>query len=139
MKFALDTSVLVAALHGADPAHDLSRKILLSARPVVYSHALSETFSTLTGGRLGMRVSAADAAAILEGQLSKRLDVVVLTETDLLRSYSEASARGVRGGAIYDYLHLVAARKAGVQRLYTLNATDFQAFQRSGDPEIHEP
>ncbi|MCX6880214.1 MAG: hypothetical protein NTW21_41385 [Verrucomicrobia bacterium] len=56
-----------------------------------------------------------------------------------LDSYAEAPDRGVRGGAIYDYLHLVAARKGGATRLYTLNVTDFQAFQRPGDPEIVHP
>jgi hypothetical protein len=51
----------------------------------------------------------------------------------------EAESRGVRGGAIFDYLHLVAARKAKVQKLYTLNVSNFVAFHRAGDPEILSP
>lgn len=47
--------------------------------------------------------------------------------------------RGVRGGAVYDWLHLAAARKAGATRLITLDARDFQAISRPGDPAIETP
>ena len=55
---------------------------------------------------------------------------------EALTAYDEAEARGIRGGAIYDYLHLVAARKANVKKFYTLNLDDFLSFHRPGDPEI---
>jgi hypothetical protein len=45
----------------------------------------------------------------------------------------------VRGGGIYDYLHLVAARKAKAARIYTLNLSNFRAIYRPGDPEIVHP
>lgn len=139
MKSSLDTSVLVAALHEAAPEHATARRVLLSGKCVIHAHALSETFSILTGGRLGIRVPAMDAASILKEQIADRLQIVLLTDGDLLDAYAQASMRGVRGGAIHDYLHLVAARKAGTQRLYTLNTNDFRAFSRPGDPEILEP
>ena len=50
-----------------------------------------------------------------------------------------AQHRGVRGGAIYDWLHLAAARKAGAEVFYTLNLRDFQALARPGDPLIRIP
>jgi len=50
---------------------------------------------------------------------------LVLTDADL--------------AAIYDYLHLVAARKAKAARFYTLNVTNFTAIHRPGDPEIEHP
>ncbi len=139
MKQAVDSSVIVAALHADDPDHDACRRVLLADNSFAHAHALSETFSTLTGGKLGMRVSAVDAASILGGHLATRLNVVTLAAADLLAAYATASERGVRGGAIYDYLHLVAGRKAGADRLYTLNPADFQAFHRLGDPEIVHP
>jgi len=64
---------------------------------------------------------------------------IFLSETELLDAYAESESRGVRGGAIYDFLHLVAARKAGADRMETLNTTDFQAFWRPGDPSIAHP
>ncbi len=139
MKVALDTSVLIAALDGVDPDHAACRILLLTGKPIVYSHALTETFSTLTGGRLGLRLSAADAAMILREQLAPHLAVIPLGEKELLQAYADSTRRGIRGGAIYDYLHLVAARKAGASKLYTLNSTDFLAFHCPGDPEILHP
>lgn len=139
MKTAIDSSVIVSALCEGDPDHKACRKVLLSGRPSVFLHAFSETFSTLTGGRLGFRIPAADAASMLRMQIAPKLAGIPLDESDLLQAYEEAEARGVRGGAIYDYLHLVAARKAGVKRIYTLNLSDFQSFHRPGDPEIVMP
>lgn len=60
MKSALDSSVIVSALCAGDPDHDACRKVILSGRHSVLAHAFSETFSTLTGGRLGFRVPAFD-------------------------------------------------------------------------------
>jgi len=72
---ALDTSIIVGALDGDDPDHAACRKLLLSAKFSIHSHALSETFDTLTGGRLAIRISAADAAAILRHQVAPRLAI----------------------------------------------------------------
>ena len=139
MKIAIDSSVIVAALNGADPDHQDCHKILVAGRNSIHSHALSETFSTLTGGRLGIRIAPGQAALILRNQVAPRLDVVLLTEIDLLTACAETELRGIRGGAIYDYLHLVAARKVGAARFYTPNMNDFKSFHRPGDPEIAHP
>jgi predicted nucleic acid-binding protein len=139
VKCALDSSVIVSALCAGDPDHDACRKVLLAHRPTVLAHAFAETFSTLTGGRLGYRVPASDAAKLLRQQIAPKLSNIPLDESDLLTAFEEAELRGVRGGAIYDYLHLVAARKAGAKRFYTLNLSDFLSFHRPGDPEILSP
>ena len=139
MKLALDTSVIIAALDGGDPDHAACRKLFLSAKFSIHGHALSEAFATLTGGRLAFRLSTADAATILRQQVAPRLFITTLDEADLLRAYEDSTRRGIRGGAIYDYLHLVAARKAGASRLYTLSTMDFVSFHRSGYPVISHP
>jgi predicted nucleic acid-binding protein len=139
MKPALDTSVIVAALDGSDPDHPACRKLLLSEKFAAFSHALTETFSTLTGGRLGIRISSSVAASILREKVAPRLAIISLTESELLACYENAEARGVRGGAVYDYLHLAAAKSAGAPRIYTLNVTDFRAIHRPGDPQIVHP
>ncbi len=136
---ALDASVIVAALDGQDPDHAASRQLLLSARFSIHPHALSETFSTLTGGRLAIRIPAADAASILRENVAPRLAIIELSAGDLLGTYDDSTRRGIRGGAIYDYLHLASARKAGAPKLYSLNTSDFLAFHRPGDPEIAHP
>jgi len=139
MKSAIDSSVIISALCAGDPDHAACRKALLANRPSVFDHAYSETFSTLTGGRLGFRLPASVAATLLRQQVTAKLISVALETKDLLSAFEEAEARGVRGGAIHDYLHLYAARKAGAKLLYTLNLNDFLAFHRHGDPEIVSP
>jgi len=105
----------------------------------VLAHAYVETFSTLTGGRLGFRVPASDAAMLLRKQVAPKLHSVHLDADGLLNALGEAKARGVRGGAIYDYLHLAAARQAAAKQFFTLNLNDFVAFHRPDDPEILLP
>jgi predicted nucleic acid-binding protein len=139
MKSALDSSVIVSALCAGDPDHHACRKVLLASRHSVLSHAFAETFSSLTGGRLGFRVPASDAAGLLRLQIAPKLSSILLDESDLLAAFEEAEMRGVCGGAIYDYLHLIAARKAGAKQFYTLNLSDFLSFHRPGDPEILSP
>ncbi|MEO8616214.1 MAG: PIN domain-containing protein [Luteolibacter sp.] len=139
MKAALDSSIIVSALCAGDPDHAACRKVLLSDRHSVLAHALTETFSTLTGGRLGFRIPASDAATLLQQQVTPKLRCVLLDADEMLAACEEAEARGVRGGAIYDYLHLVAARKTGAKKFYTLNLSDFLSFHRPGDPEILAP
>lgn len=139
MRDALDSSIIVAALDGEDPDHAACRRLLLSAKFSIRAHAFAETFATLTGGRLAIRVPATEAATLLRKWVAPRLVVTPLDEDDLFRAFDESSSRGVRGGAIYDYLHLAAARKARAPVLYTLNISDFRSFHRPGDPQIVHP
>ena len=56
-----------------------------------------------------------------------------------MAALGDSQARGVRGGAVYDYLHLVAAKKAGVDKVLTLDRRNFEALTRTGDPRIEAP
>lgn len=93
----------------------------------------------MTGGRLGFRIEADTAAKLIHERIAGRLKMIVLEGEEILDSLAEARRRGVRGGAIYDFMHLVAARKAGVREIVTLNFNDFTALVRDGDPEIKLP
>jgi hypothetical protein len=64
---------------------------------------------------------------------------VELDVPDALEEIAGASARGVRGGAIYDALHLRAARKSSAEVLFTLNPRHFLPLARAGDPRIASP
>ena len=139
MKSAIDTSVVVSGLIDFDDHHDACRRLLLSGTHGLHSHGLAELFSTLTGGRLGLRVPPVQVVEILEKEIARRFEIISLSAEEMLVAMAETEARGIRGGAIYDYLHLVAARKAGVKKFYTLNMSDFLSFHRPGDPEIVHP
>jgi predicted nucleic acid-binding protein len=135
----IDTSVLVAAIVSSE-AHHVKCAILLDhADSGMYSHGLAETFSTLTGGKQHFRMAAGIAASLIEEDYLPCLAVASLSPKDMLRAMSEAESRGIRGGAVFDYLHLFAARKAKVAKFYTLNLSHFRSFHRLGDPEIIHP
>ncbi len=103
------------------------------------SHAVSECFSTLTGGRLGKRVSANMVAKALGATFLPAVNGTTLDASEIVKALAEAERRGVRGGAVYDFLHLMAAGKIGAKKLFTLNLADFVSFHRPGDPEIVHP
>src|ERR1700726_5017875 len=139
MSAALDSSILIAALIDAERHHAECGELLDHPGTHIYAHALSEVYSILTGGRLGFRVSAEIAAQLLEQSVLPNVEVITLSARELIAGLNEAPSRGVRGAAIYDYLHLVAARKAKARRIYTLNASNFHTFHRTGDPEVCLP
>lgn len=97
---------------------------LKSVRPWCRPHVLAESFSTLTGSRLGFRVDSAQVSAIL-AKMAGHLRFVELSAEETLVALGRAKSRGIRGGRIHDFLHAVAARKAGCSVLFTLNVADF--------------
>ena len=76
MKSALDSSVIVSALCAGDPDHEACRRVFVSGRHSVFTHSFAETFSTLTGGRLGFRVPASDASNLLRQQIAPKLRII---------------------------------------------------------------
>ncbi len=139
MSSLLDSSVLIAALAPDEDRHAESLALLMQAGNVAYAHALLETFSTLTGGRLGIQVDADLADQLLSETILPRVRIIELNGEELLGALRQAKKHGVRGGGVYDFMHLIAARKALATTLYTLNISDFQRLRRDGDPEIRRP
>lgn len=135
----IDTSVLVAAMVATESHHVRCARLLDKSDVGMYAHGLAETFSTLTGGRRAFRMSSSAASMVIEEDYAPCLSITTLTPTEMLRAMREAESRGVRGGGVFDYLHLVAARKARAAQFYTLNTSNFRAFHRPGDPEIVSP
>lgn len=135
----LDSTILVGALAEAEPNHIACVGLLNGLDVRIYAHSLTETFNTITGGRSGYRLSANDATRFLEESILPSVNVVSLTPREMLAAMRGSQARGVRGAAIFDFLHLIAARKAGAARLYTLNLRHFQSIHRPGDPEVVHP
>jgi predicted nucleic acid-binding protein len=139
MNALIDTSVLVAAMVEAEAHHAACRVLVVAGDCGMYAHGLAEVFSTSTGGTMGFRLYPAMVAGLLEDHFAPKLTLITLSPGETLRAMRETEARGVRGGAVFDYLHLVAARKAKAARLYTLNVSTFRSFHRPGDPEIVHP
>jgi len=139
MSTFLDSSVLVAALAPDESKHAACLALLLQGGNYIYSHALLETFSTLTGGKLGVRVTPDLAAQMLAETILPRVTVIELSTDEIMASLPAAQSRGVRGGCVYDYMHLLAAKKGNASLIYTLNMDDFQHLHRGDDPEVLLP
>jgi predicted nucleic acid-binding protein len=139
MTLLLDTSVVIASLDADEPHHAACDQLLSAGGHRLFAHALAETFSILTGSRMGRRLGPDTAADLIESAVLPFVELVHLTGRETMAALSEAPRRGARGGAIYDWLHLVAARKAGVDALVTLDRRDFEALARPGDPTVRTP
>lgn len=124
MKTYWDSSALVEAIHN----EELWNRFKTGAH-VTRSHSLVEMFSTLSGGRMAIRYSPSDAAGLV-ASIAQELDTVDLTPEEVLDGLAEASGRGVRGGRVHDWMHALAAEKAGADTLLTLNQGDFQGLER---------
>ncbi len=135
----LDTSVILASLDPDEPAHAACDRLVAQGGHCLYVHALAESFSILTGGQRARKLDADTAFRLLDESILPFVRTVGLTGKDMLGALRDARSRGVRGGAVYDYMHLVAARKAGLARLITLDLRHFQALARAGDPRIEAP
>jgi predicted nucleic acid-binding protein len=134
----LDSTVLVAAVVEDEPCHEACLRLLRRKNIPTWSHALAEVFSTLTGGRLGTRASPAVASQLISA-MAARLRMVELSANDVLLAIQQADAAGVRSGALYDYLHVCAARKVGATELHSLNTRDFEAATRGNGPTVVAP
>jgi predicted nucleic acid-binding protein len=56
------------------------------------------------------------------------LDFVDLSADEVLTALNYARAKGVRGGRVHDFLHAVAAEKAGADKIVTLDENDFNGL-----------
>ncbi len=134
-----DTSVRLASLDADESRRAACDKLVSAGGHAVCGHALAETFSILPGGRQGRRLSPALAARFIEQNVLPYVQLRTLSDRDWMAARRKCEGRGVRGGAVYDWLHLAAARKAGADMLCMLYTRDFQALLRPGDPVIAAP
>lgn len=139
MTLLLATSVIIASLDADEPRHVECDRMLAAGGHKLYAHALAEVFAILTGGRYARRLRPAFVAQLVEDSVLPFVQLVHLTGRETMLALAESDLRGVRGGAIYDLLHLVAARKAGVDALVTLDLRNFQALALPDDPRIQGP
>jgi predicted nucleic acid-binding protein len=119
VKAYWDSSALIATF-----ANDELRQRLIAERGITRSHAITEVFAVLTGGNLNLRVDIETAVQMLKKRLP-HLDIVDLTIDEAMEGLEQARQRGVRGGRVHDFMHALAAKKAGVAELLTADRNDF--------------
>ena len=141
MSNFFDSSVLIGVIFANCPEHeDCVKAWKGSEEKVMYGHGLLETFCQLTGGRLAEPVPPDIATeSIARNVQGNHVNVINFETTELLGHLGKARRVGVRGGAVYDYMHLCAARKAGTERIFTLNKRHFMAIAPDMTPKIFHP
>lgn len=142
MIWGFDTSVLVAALVVTHPRHRDCRSLLDRAERgeadgVICAHALAESFSVLTRLPLRPQIRPGDAELLVSRELAAHLRVVPVDGESQLAAIRAVTTAGRSGGAVHDALHVVCLRRAGAERIWTLNRGDFTAFW--DDAHVVEP
>jgi predicted nucleic acid-binding protein len=128
-----DSSVLVAACVEAHPHFSRAFPLLndiLAGKHKAYAarHSLAEVFSALTTMPVRPRISPADAASMIERNITGALKCVSSTATHYARALARCVATGHSGGVIYDALLLECARSCRAERIYTFNTRHFLAL-----------
>lgn len=131
MKILLDTSVLVAAMVEAHPAHErgktwFNRVTSGTDKGLVAAHSLAELYSILTTLPVHPPISASDAQQLIQKNVAEKLEIVSLSSEDYLQVVDQLAEIGIVGGATYDALILRAAENAKVDLVVTLNEKDFR-------------
>ena len=131
MRVLLDTSVLVATMVEAHPAHAVALPCLQRVRDgadvgLVAAHSLAELYAILTTLPVQPRISPAVARQLIGHNILGVCEVVPLSGEDYAAVIDHLSGLGIIGGATYDALILHAASKAMADRVVTLNEQDFR-------------
>ena len=103
---ALDTSVAIALLVRSHAAHSGVVRWWSGREVVLSGHALAETYSVLTRLPGDARLTAADAAKLIEERFAEPL---VFSADRTRRLPRMLSQLGIVGGAVYDAMVALAA------------------------------
>ncbi len=129
-RIFFDTSVLIPALIANHPRHAeaarrLERVHAGAIQLVISTHTIAELYATLSALPVSPRISSGEAVQLIRENVLSRAEIVALDESDYEQVISLAAEMDVSGGAVYDALHVHAARKAVADRLWTMNERDF--------------
>jgi predicted nucleic acid-binding protein len=108
---AVDTSVAIPLLVRSHQHHAEVARWWAGQELALAGHALAETYSVLTRLPGDARLSAADAARLLDARFATPL---TLSGPSAQAVHATLSLLGIAGGAVYDGLVALAAKEHGV-------------------------
>lgn len=111
MTIAVDTSVAVPLLVRSHQHHTEVVRWWDGREVTLGGHALAETYSVLTRLPGDARLSAEDAARLLDARFAAPL---TLSSPSAEKVHRTLSSLGIAGGAVYDGLVALAAKEHGV-------------------------
>ena len=132
MTVAVDTSVAVPLLVRSHQHHGDVVRWWDGQELALSGHALAETYSVLTRLPGDARLSAADAARLLDARFRPSL---TLSEPAARKVHVTLASLGIAGGAVYDALVALAAKELGLA-LATRDARARGTYDAVGVPVI---
>jgi predicted nucleic acid-binding protein len=143
-KILLDTSVVLAALI-KNHIHFKAAFAWIHAiqqnkyAGYVSSHTLAELYSNLSQVYYEPVVPPDMAVDIIEKSVMETLKPVDLSIKDYRLALRRVGKLGLRGGVVYDSIHLQAAIKQDISLLLTINEKDFKRLVGSSEIKIINP
>jgi predicted nucleic acid-binding protein len=130
MKILLDTSVLVAAMVEAHPAHERALPWLQRIKRgtdvgFVAAHSIAELYAILSILPVQPRISSITANQLIRQNVLDICKIVSLSVQDYTRIITHLSESNIVGGVTYDAIILYTAFKTEIDRIVTLNKNDF--------------
>jgi predicted nucleic acid-binding protein len=130
MKILLDTSVLVAAMVEAHPAHERALPWLQGIKVgtdvgFVAAHSIAELYAILSILPVQPRISLVTANQLIQQNVLDICKIVSLSVQDYTRIIKHLSESNIVGGVTYDAIILYTAFKTDIDRIVTLNKNDF--------------
>ena len=144
MKVLLDTSVLVAAMIEAHPAHEKSLPWLQKIKNgtdlgLVSAHSVAELYAILTTLPIKPRITPVIAYELIQRNVFNMCKVTSLSAEDYKTVTKHLSEEGIIGGVTYDAMILYAAIKEKADFVVTLNAGDFRRIYPQMAEQIISP
>ena len=130
MKILLDTSVLVAAMVEAHPAHERALRWLQRIKAgtdvgVVAAHTIAELYAVLSVLPVQPRISPAIANKLIQQDVFDICEIVTLSDQDYNSVIKHLSESNIVGGVTYDAVILYTTFKVEIDHIVTLNKRDF--------------
>jgi len=144
VKTLFDTSVIIAALVEAHPAHPRAFPWLKRAKEkdfelIVAGHTMAELYAVLSTLPTKPRISPAVAWRLIHENIGAVGKIVSLTAAEYSATIQKMSEVGLAGGITYDALIAKVAEKSKVEQLLTLNPDHFKRVWPEGEKIVVSP
>lgn len=139
-----DTSVIVAGLIEAHPHYEKSNPWLgkiVSGKDKggISSHTLAELYSSLTSIPVVPRLRPDQALHLIEESILKHFKIYEFKKEDYINVLKNSSLHSIKGGMVYDALHILAAQKMKANIVLTLNLKHFLSIWSEGKKILRSP
>ena len=139
-----DTSVLVASLLEDHPHFEksnlwLQKVVSGKSKGAVSNHCLAELYSALTTIPVVPRIRSDQAFQLIEESVLKYFKIYEYKIQDYTDVLKESSLNSLKGGMVYDALHIQAAKKLKASFVLTLNLKHFLMIWPDGKKILKSP